>query len=159
VTFGRYFEEFEVGQTFRHWPGRTVTEFDNTWFSLMTMNQHPLHLDANYGASTQHGRCLVNGTLVFSLVVGMSVADISGKAIANLEYEEIKHVAPVFHGDSIYAESRIVAKRESASKPDRGVVYVETRGYNQNQETVLTLKRKVLVPKTPQDPQITNSDH
>ena len=149
MAFGRYFEEFEVGQVFKHWPGRTITEFDDTWFSLMTMNQHPLHIDAHYARSTQHGKCLANGTLVFSLVVGMSVADISGKAIANLEYEEVKHVGPVFHGDSIYAESRILEKRESRSKPDRGVVYVETKAYNQNQELVLTVKRKVLVPKTP----------
>jgi acyl dehydratase len=152
MSFGRYFEEFEVGQVFKHWPGRTITEFDDTWFSLMTMNQHPLHVDAHYGRSTQHGKCLVNGTLVFSLAVGMSVADISGKAIANLEYEVVKHVAPVFHGDSIYAESHILEKRESGSKPDRGVIYVETKAFNQNQEVVLTLRRKVLVPKTPQDP-------
>lgn len=155
MTFGRYFEEFEVGQVFQHWPGRTITEFDDTWFSLMTMNQHPLHIDAHYARSTQHGKCLVNGTLVFSLVVGMSVADISGKAIANLEYEEVKHVGPVFHGDSIYAESRILEKRPSTNKPDRGVIYVETKAYNQNREIVLTLKRRVLVPRTsketPQD--------
>jgi acyl dehydratase len=149
MAFGRYFEEFEVGQIFEHWPGRTITEFDNTWFSLMTMNQHPLHIDAHYGRSTQHGKCLVNGALVFSLVVGMSVADISGKAIANLEYEEVKHLGPVFHGDSVYAESRILAKQESRSKPDRGVIHVETKAYNQNRKVVLTLKRKVLIPKTP----------
>src|SRR5207247_8806236 len=130
----RSFDDLDVRQNFEHPPGRTITEFDNTWFSLMTMNQHPLHIDAHYGRSTQHGKCLVNGTLVFSLVVGMTVADISGKAIANLEYETIKHVAPVFHGDSIYAESVILEKRESASKPDRGVIYVETKGLNQNQE-------------------------
>ena len=153
MAFGRYFEEFEVGQVFKHWPGRTITEFDDTWFSLMTMNQHPLHIDAHYARSTQHGKCLVNGTLVFSLVVGMSVADISGKAIANLEYSEVKHVGPVFHGDSVYAESRIVKKQESRNKPDRGVIHVDTTAYNQNQEVILTLKRTVLVPKTPLDPQ------
>ena len=153
MAFGRYFEEFEVGQVFKHWPGRTITEFDDTWFSLMTMNQHPLHIDAHYARSTQHGKCLVNGTLVFSLVVGMSVADISGKAIANLEYSEVKHVGPVFHGDSVYAESRIVKKQESRNKPDRGVIHVDTTAYNQNHEVILTLKRMVLVPKTPLDPQ------
>jgi acyl dehydratase len=152
MPFGRYFEEFEVGQVFKHWPGRTITEFDDTWFSLMTMNQHPLHIDAHYGLSTQHGKCLVNGSLVFSLVVGMSVADISGKAIANLEYEVIKHTAPVFHGDSVYAESRILEKNESKRKPDRGVIYVETTAYNQNKEVVLTLRRKVLVPKSRSEP-------
>jgi len=151
MAFGRYFDEFELGQSFKHWPGRTITEFDDTWFSLMTMNQHPLHIDSNYARSTQHGKCLVNGTLVFSLVVGMSVADISGKAIANLEYEEVKHIGPVFHGDSIYAESRILDKQPSKTKLDRGVVYVETTAYNQNREVVLTLKRKLLVPATPKE--------
>ena len=149
MAYGRYYEEFTVGQVFKHWPGRTITEFDDTWFSLMTMNQHPLHIDEHYASKTQHKQRLVNGTLVFSLVVGMSVADISGLAIANLEYEEVKHVKPVFHGDSIYAESRVLDKHESQGKPDRGVVYIETKGYNQNNEVVLTLKRRVLIPKKP----------
>lgn len=149
MPFGKYFEEFEVGETIKHWPGRTITDFDDTWFSLMTMNQHPLHIDDNYARKTQHGQRLVNGTLVFSLVVGLSVADISGRAIANLEYEEVKHLGPVFHGDSIYAESVVLDKRESRSKPDRGVVYVQTKGYNQRDEVVLTFKRKVLIPKRP----------
>lgn len=149
MAFGRYFEEFETGQVFRHWPGRTISEADDTWFSLLTMNQNPLHIDAHYAAQTQHGQRLVAGPLVFSIVVGMTVADISGRAIANLEYQEIKHVAPVFHGDTIYAESRILDKRESKTKPDRGLVFVETRGFNQREETVLTLKRTVLVPKKP----------
>lgn len=149
MPFGRYFEEFQVGEAIKHWPGRTITEFDDTWFSLMTMNQNPLHIDEHYARSTQYGQRLVNGTLVFSLVVGMSVADISGRAIANLEYEKVKHLGPVFHGDSIYAESVILDKRESKSKPDRGVVYVQTKGYNQKDEAVLSLKRSVLVPKGP----------
>ena len=149
MAFGRYFEEFTVGETIKHWPGRTLTEFDDTWFSLMTMNQHPLHIDEHYARTTQHGQRLVNGTLIFSLVVGMSVADISGRAIANLEYEEVKHLGPVFHGDSIYAVSVVLDVRESKSKPDRGVVYIQTKGYNQKDEVVLTLKRKVLVPKKP----------
>src|SRR3989442_14502 len=122
MSFGRYLEEFEVGQVFRHWPDRTISEADDTWFSLLTMNQNPLHIDAHYASQTQHGQRVVVGTLVFSIAVGMSVADISGHAIANLDYEEIKHVAPVFHGDPIYAESRILDKKESQSKPDRGVV-------------------------------------
>jgi acyl dehydratase len=147
ATFGRYFEEFSVGQVFTHWPGRTISEADDTWFSLLTMNQNPLHIDAHYASQTQHGQRLVVGTLVFSIVVGQSVPDISGRAIANLEYEEIKHVAPVFHGDTIYAESRIVDLRESRSKPDRGIVTVETRGFNQRGETVLTFRRRVLIPK------------
>ena len=147
ANFGRYYEEFEIGQVFTHWPGRTISEADNTWFSLLTMNQHPLHIDAHYASKTQHGQRLVVGTLIFSIVVGLSVADISGRAIANLEYEEIKHIAPVFHGDTIYATTRILDKRESQSKPDRGVVTVETRGFNQRGETVLTLRRRVLIPK------------
>lgn len=151
MPFGRFFEEFEVGQVFRHWPGRTISEADDTWFSLMTMNQNPLHIDAHYAGQTQHGQRLVVGTLVFSIVVGMSVADISGRAIANLEYEAVQHVAPVFHGDTLYAESRILDKRESQSKPDRGVIHVETRGFNQRDETVITLRRRVLVPKRPHE--------
>lgn len=149
MSFGRYFEDFEIGQEFAHWPGRTIHEADDTWFSLMTMNQHPVHIDAHYAAGAQHGRRLVVGTLVFSIVVGMSVADISGRAIANLDYSEVKHVGPVFHGDTLYAASRIAGLRESQSKPDRGLVFVESRGFNQRKETVLTLKRTVLVPKRP----------
>ena len=153
MPYGRYFDEFEVGQFFKHWPGRTISEADDTWFSLLTMNQHPVHIDANYAAGTQHGQRLVVGTLVFSIVVGMSVADVSGRAIANLDYSEVKHVGPVFHGDTIYAESRIADLRESTSKPDRGLVFVESRGFNQRGETVLTLKRTVLVPKRPHESQ------
>lgn len=150
ASFGRYLEEFQAGQLFEHWPGRTITEADDTWFSLLTMNQHPLHIDAHYASGTQHGQRLVVGTLVFSIIVGQSVADISGKAIANLEYEEIKHIAPVFHGDTIYSETRVLEVKESRSKPDRGIVTVETRGFNQRRETVLTLRRRVLVPKRPE---------
>jgi acyl dehydratase len=151
MAFGRYFEEFEPGQLFPHWPGRTISEADDTWFSLLTMNQNPLHIDAHYASSTQHGQRLVVGTLVFSIAVGMSVADISGRAIANLEYEQIKHTAPVFHGDTIYAETLVLDKKESQSKPDRGIVHVETRAFNQRQETVLVFRRRVLVPKRPED--------
>jgi acyl dehydratase len=151
MAFGRYFEEFEVGQVFQHWPGRTISEADDTWFSLLTMNQNPLHIDAHYASQTQHGQRLVVGTLVFSIAVGLSVADVSGRAIANLEYEEIKHTAPVFHGDTIYAESRILDKAESRSKQDRGIVYLETRAFNQRGETVLTYRRRVLLPKRPKE--------
>ncbi len=149
MQFGRYFEEFEAGQVFEHWPGRTINEADDTWFSLMTMNQNPLHIDENYASKTQHGQRLVNGILVFAIAVGMSVPDVSGLAIANLEYESVKHVGPVFHGDTIYARTHVLETRESKSKSDRGVVYVETTGYNQRNETVLTLRRRVLIPKRP----------
>lgn len=147
MGYGRYFEEFTVGDVYKHWPGRTVTEFDDTWFSLMTMNQHPLHIDEHYAQTTQHGRRLVNGTFVFSLAVGMSVADVSGRCIANLEYENIRHVGPTFHGDTLYAETEVLDKRESQSKSDRGIVYVETRARNQRGEVVLIFRRRVLVPK------------
>jgi acyl dehydratase len=149
MAFGRYFEEFSIGECFRHWPGRTISEADDTWFSLLTMNQNPLHIDAHYASQTQHGQRLVVGTLVFSIAVGLSVADISGRAIANLEYEQIKHVAPVFHGDTIYAESEILDTVPSRSRPDRGVVYLETRASNQRGEVVLTFRRRVLIPKRP----------
>jgi acyl dehydratase len=144
---GRFFEDFSVGEVIQHWPGRTIRDFDDTWFTLLTMNTNPLHFDEHYAKQSQHGRCLVNGTLVFALAVGMSVRDISQTAIANLEYESIKHLAPTYHGDTIYAESEILEKTESRSKPDRGVIYVETRARNQRGEIVLTLRRRVLVPK------------
>jgi acyl dehydratase len=149
MSFGRYYEEFEEGQHFTHWPGRTISEVDNTWFSLLTMNQHPLHIDSHYASQTQHGKCLVVGTLVFSIAVGMSVADISGRAIANLSYEDVKHLAPVFAGDTIYASSIVLAKRESATKPDRGVVSIETIAHNQSDQAVLSFRRQVLIPKRP----------
>jgi acyl dehydratase len=147
MSYGRYYEEFEVGAVFRHWPGRTITEADDTWFSLMTMNQNPLHIDEHYCSQLQHGRRLVVGPLVFSLAVGMSVADISLRSIATLAYDEIRHTGPVWHGDTLYAETTILEKHESKTKPDRGIVQVATRALNQKGETVLTFKRTVLVPK------------
>jgi acyl dehydratase len=145
--FGRYFEEFEPGDIYKHWPGRTITQADDTQFALLTMNQHPLHIDTAYAEGTQFGQNLVVGTLVFSIAVGLSVPDVSGKAIAMLEYESVKHEGPTFHGDTIYAETTVLDKRESKTRDDRGIVGVETRAYNQNNETVLTYRRKLLVPK------------
>jgi len=145
----RYFEDFTPGQVFKHWPGRTITEFDNTWFTLMTMNTHPVHFDAAYAEKTQHGQRLVNGLLVLATVVGMSVKDVSENAIANLEYESARHTGPTFAGDTLYAESRVLSVTPSKSKPDRGVVYVETRGINQRGEEVLVLRRKILQPRRP----------
>jgi acyl dehydratase len=116
-------------------------------FCMLTMNHNPLHIDANYASSTQHGQPLVVGTLVFSIVLGMTVPDISGHAVANLEYSEIKHLAPTFHGDTLYAQTTIMDKRESKSKPDRGIVWVETKAINQRNEEVLSFRRTVLVPK------------
>jgi acyl dehydratase len=144
-----YFEDFSAGQTYKHWPGRTVTEFDNTWFTLMTLNTNPLHFDAAYAAKSQHGQRLVNGLLVIALVTGMSVRDISENAIANLEYESIRHLAPTFNGDTLYAETTVLEVTPSQTKSDRGVVYVETRGVNQNSDLVLTLRRRVLVARRP----------
>ncbi len=146
MQFGRYFEDFTPGDTYRHWPGRTIAEYDNTLFCLLTMNHHPVHLDAQYAESTQFGQRLVVGTLVFSLVVGMTVADVSGRAIANLEYERVNHDGPVFAGDTIHAETTVLDKTPSKSKADRGIVYVETRAHNQRNEPVLTFRRRVLVP-------------
>jgi len=147
MTFGRYYEEFEVGQTIQHWPGRTITESDNMLFNMLTMNHHPLHIDAEFAARTQHGQILVVGTLIFSLVAGMTVPDISGHAIANLEYSEVRHLNPTFIGDTLYASTTILDKRESRSKPDRGIVSVETVAVNQRRERVLSFKRAVLIPK------------
>lgn len=147
-SFGRYLEEFKVGDIYKHWPGKTITEMDDHLFSLLTMNHQPIHIDSNFVQKEHpYGKILVVGTLVISLVVGMSVADTSGKAIANLEYEKITHDAPVFIGDTIYAESEVLDVRVSASKPDRGVVYIETRAVNQRGDRVLTMRRRFLVPK------------
>ena len=145
VQRGRFFEDYTVGETIAHWPGRTIRDADDTWFSLLTMNTNPLHFDEHYASQTQHGRCLVNGVLVFAIAVGMSVSDMSLNAIANLEYESVKHVAPTFHGDTLYSESKVLDKTPSATKPDRGVLYIETRCWNQRDETVLTLRRRILM--------------
>jgi acyl dehydratase len=148
MRFGRTFEEFEVGAVYRHWPGKTITESDDHLFCLLTMNHHPLHLDAHYAAtSTQFGRNVVVGNLVYSLLLGMSVPDVSGAAIANLEVESLRHLAPVFHGDTLYGETTVLDKRASASKDDRGVVSVQTLGYTQDGTVVCSFRRTVLVPK------------
>ena len=151
--FGRYLEEFEVGVTFRHWPGKTITEYDDHLFCMITMNHHPLHIDANFAAQrTQFGRNVVVGNLVYSLALGMSVADISGKAIANLEVDGLKHEHPTFHGDTIYAETTILEVTPSRSRPDRGTILVETRAYNQDGRRVCIFRRRVMIPRrTPEN--------
>jgi acyl dehydratase len=146
-NFGKYFEEFCKGDIHEHFPSKTITESDNNLFCLLTMNHHPLHLDEDYAAKTIFKKRVVVGTYIVSLVVGMSVPDISGKAIANLDYEQIAHHAPVFIGDTIHASSTILDVRESKTKPNEGIIFVETKAYNQNNELVLTLKRHILVPK------------
>ncbi|QKW22115.1 MaoC family dehydratase [Kitasatospora sp. NA04385] len=145
MQFGRTYEEFEVGAVYKHWPGKTVTEYDDHLFCLLTMNHHPLHLDANYATTTVQGKNVVVGNYVYSLLLGMSVPDVSGKAIANLEIESLRHVAPTFHGDTLYGETTVLDKNMT-SKPDRGIVYVETKGYKQDGTVVCTFRRKVMVP-------------
>lgn len=145
ANIGNYYEDFIVGETIEHSLSKTIFESDNNLFSLLTMNYHPAHTNADYASKQQHGKILVVGTLVFSLVVGLTVPDISGKAIANLDYESIKHLAPTFIGDTIYAKTIVLDKRESRSKRDRGIVYVETIGYNQDNISVLSFRRHVLV--------------
>lgn len=146
-NLGNYFEDFKVGEIINHSLTKTIFESDNNFFSLLTMNHHPVHLSLEHVKGHQHGQILVVGTLVFSLVVGMTVPDISGKAIANLEYESVNHVGPVFVNDTISAKTTVLDKRESKSKNDRGIVYVETIAYNQNNQAVLSFRRKVLIPK------------
>jgi acyl dehydratase len=145
--YGRYLEEFEVGAVYKHWPAKTVTEADDHLFCLLTMNHHPLHINDVYAASSQQGKNVVVGPYVYSLALGMSVSDISGKAIANLATEELSHPAPVFHGDTLFAETEVLEVRESRSKPDRGTVKVHTRVLNQDGTLVAEFKRLVLVPK------------
>jgi len=144
---GNYYEDFIVGETIKHQLSKTIFESDNNFFSLLTMNCHPVHTNIDYAAKNQHEKILVVGTLVFSLAVGISVPDISGKAIANLGYENIAHLAPVFIGDTIYAKTEILSKKESKTKSDRGIVYVETIAYNQNKKEVLKFRRNVLIKK------------
>ncbi len=144
---GLYYEEFEVGAEIKHNLSKTIFECDNNFFSLMTMNHHPVHTNKDYAGKNQHGKILVVGTLVFSLAVGITVPDVSGKAIANLGYEDIKHLNPVFINDTIYVRTKVLSKRESKSKNDRGIVYVESIAYNQDGVDVLSFRRNVLVKK------------
>jgi len=149
ANIGNYFEDFVVGETITHSLSKTIFESDNNLFCLLTMNYHPVHTNADYASRQEHGKILVVGPLVFSLVVGMTVPDISGKAIANLDYESIKHLAPTFIGDTLYARTKVLECRESRSKTDRGIVYVETIGYNQDGVDVISFRRHVLIKKRP----------
>jgi len=146
-SYGRYLEDFEVGAVYQHRPGRTISETDNTWFTLLTMNQHPLHFDAEYGARSEFGQRLVNSCLTLSLVTGMSVSDISQKTIANLGWNDVKLTGPVFVGDTLYAESEVLAIRESSSRPTQGIVTVRTRGLKQDGSEVIRFERAMLIPK------------
>ncbi len=144
---GSYFEEFSEGEVIYHSLSKTIFESDNNLFALITMNHHPVHTNIDYAKKNQHKEILVVGTLVFSLAVGLTVPDISGKAIANLGYENIEHLAPVFINDTLYAKTKILSCKEAKGKKDRGIVSVETTAYNQNGTDVLCFRRKVLVKR------------
>src|ERR1700722_8439980 len=146
-SYGRYFEDFTEGDTYEHRPERTISEADNTWFTLLTMNQHPLHFDAAYASKSEFGRLVVNSCLTLSVVACMSVSDISQKAIGNLGWNDIRLIAPVFIGDTIYAEREDLYTRESAKRPTQGIVTVKTTGKKADGTVFMTYERSVLVPK------------
>ena len=146
-SYGRYLEDFEVGDVYEHRPGRSITETDNTWFTLLTMNQHPLHFDREYGRKSDFGQVLVNSCLTISLVTGMSVSDISQKTVANLGWDKVRLTGPVFIGDTIYAQSTVLSIRESKSRPNQGIVTVETVGLKQDDTQVISFERSMLIPK------------
>lgn len=145
-TFGRYFEDFREGDVYEHRPGKTVTEYDNHMFTLMTMNTHPMHFDAEFAGASEFKQNLVVSPYTLAILIGMSVTDVSQKAIANLGMDEVKFTAPVFAGDTIYGESEVIKKRESKSRPGQGIVTVLTTGKNQRGETVCTFYRNLLIP-------------
>ena len=146
-SFGRHYEEFNVGDVYEHRPGRTITETDNTWFTLLTMNTHPMHFDAEYAKASEFGRCIVCSPFTVALMVGMSVTDVSQKAIANLGWSDIKLTFPLFAGDTLYATSEVLEKRESGSRPGAGIVTVRTVGTNQDGKEVCTFNRTMLIAK------------
>ncbi len=146
-SYGRYLEDFHVGDVYEHRPGRTIGEADNTWFTLLTMNQHPLHFDAAYAAKSEFGKPLVNSAFTLALVAGMSVSDVSQKTIANLGWDKIKLTAPVFVGDTVYAESEVLAVRESKSRPTQGIVTIKTTGKKADGTVFMTYERAMLIPK------------
>lgn len=145
-TFGRYFEDFQIGDVYEHRPGKTVLDYDNHLFTLLTLNTHPLHFDAEYGKATEFGRNLVVSTYTLALLIGMSVSDCSQKAIANLGMDEVRFSGPVFAGDTLYGESEVLAKRESKSRPGQGIVTIRTIGKNQRGEIICTFRRDMLIP-------------
>lgn len=142
---GRFFEDFEIGDVFKHPMGRTVTQADNISFTLLTQNTAHLHFDANYAAHTAFGKPLVNSCFTIALVTGQSVTDISQNVFANLGWDEVRLPNPVMEGDTIYSESEVLDKRESASRPETGILTVKTIGYNQDGTIVISFKRTLLV--------------
>ena len=151
---GRFFEDFEVGDVYEHPLGRTVTETDNVWLTLLTQNTAPIHFDAHYAAQTEFGRRLVDSTFTLALVTGQSVTDVSQNVMANLGWDEVRLPNPVFEGDTIYSRSEVLESRPSASRPNVGVVTVRTTGFNQNGDVVITFKRTLLVYRRGHGPQI-----
>jgi acyl dehydratase len=144
---GRFYEDFEIGDVYQHPLGRTITESDNTWFTLISMNPNQLHFNKEYGSKTDYGRRLVNSTLTLSIVTGLSVSDISQNVFANLGWDEVRLPNPLFIGDTLYAESKVLEKRESKSRPQAGIVQFMTRGMNQDGKIVISFKRTILVYK------------
>lgn len=144
---GRFYEDFEIGDVYKHPLGRTISETDNTWFTLLSMNPNQLHFNREYGKRSEFGRRLVDSTLTFSIVTGMSVSDISLNVIANLGWDEVRLPHPLFIGDTLYADSTVLEKRESKSRPNAGIVTFRSRGVNQDGKVVLSFKRTILVYK------------
>ncbi len=160
---GRVFEDFEVGQVIRHPLGRTITQTDNIWFTLLTVNPNPIHFDAAYAAQTEWGRPLVNSALTLALATGLSVGDMSRNAV-NLGWDSVRLPHPVFEGDTLYAQSEVLATRESKSRPHQGIVRFRTIGYQQQGKVVIELERTILVyrrgqvPPLPEPPRIEAPD-
>lgn len=146
-SYGRYLEDFKVGDVYEHRPGRSITETDNTWFTLLTMNQHPLHFDQEYAGKSEFGQILVNSCLTLSIVTGMSVSDVSQKTIANLGWSDVKLTGPVFIGDTLYAHSEVLEIRESKSRPTQGIVSIRTVGTKGDGSAVISFGRAMLIPK------------
>lgn len=163
LAAGRYFEDFAVGDRYRHQPGRTITAADNAWLTLATMNTNPIHLDARYAAQTEFGRPLVNSCLTLAMATGLSVTDISRHAFANLGWDEVRLPAPVFEGDTLHAESEVLETRRSRSRPGVGLVRVRTRGFNQDGVVVIEFVRSMLIyrrghgPASPPGPDLTSA--
>jgi itaconyl-CoA hydratase len=156
---GRFYEDFAVGDVYEHPLGRTVTETDNVWMTLLTQNTAPIHFDAHYAAQTEFGRRLVDSTFTLSLVTGQSVTDVSQNVMANLGWDEVRLPAPVFEGDTLYSRSEVLSCRESRSRPEVGVVGVRTTGFNQEGTVVITFRRTLLVYKRGRGPQIPRLAH
>jgi itaconyl-CoA hydratase len=150
---GLYYEDFQPGDVFEHRPGRTILDVDNTWFTLLTMNIQELHFDAAYAAKTEWKKPLVDSTLTLALLTGMSVRSVSAKVVANLGWDKVKATHPVYAGDTLYAESTVLSKRDSKSRPTQGIVTVSTRGLNQNGDQVMSFERTMLIYKRGHSPE------